>query len=99
VTSNCGLCGEPMSLDGDTIDCELSKEREHYVCHNDVGHEHDLWLAPMLAKLSRHSAECVDAAMGGSPWDDEESARGWAAQSLEDGHYEWICSEGSRREM
>jgi hypothetical protein len=68
---------------------------EHIDCHSVAGHE------PLVdprwpAALGRHSSECQEAAMDGSPWDDDENARGYAAQLLHQGCYECICSEGSR---
>jgi hypothetical protein len=67
---------------------------EHIDCHSDAGHE-PLVDPRWLAALARHSAECQEVMMGDSPWDDYENARGYAAQVLEDGRYQCICSEGS----
>ena len=94
LNATCKLCTEELALDDDTIMCELCREIEHITCHSGSGHEWELIAAPGRAALARHSAACVEAAIGELPCcGDDEAARDVAWQALDDDRYPCTCGE------
>ena len=96
MTMSCPLCATPLDpTDPNENVLRCGDVVEHIDCHSDAGHD-PLVDPRWLEALARHSAECQEATMGDSPWDDDENARGYAAQVLEDSRYECICPERFR---